>query len=96
MMLIIPAIPAAGAAWTAISAIGTTAIAYAFYWSTKNDLVNAAETVAASQTSATQNTEQEDDKLEDKLESMSTFLIYGLTGVMLLVAYKYLKKLLKF
>ena len=96
MIAIIPAIPAAGAVWTAISALGTTAIAYAFYWSTKNDLVNVAETVAASQTSATQNTEQENPKIEDKLESMSSFLIYGLTGVLVLVAYKYLKKLLKF
>lgn len=94
MIAIIPAVGAA--AWPAISAIATTAIAYAFYWSTKNDVVGAAETIATAQQSATQNTEQQNPQLEDKLEGAGTYLVYGITGVLLLVAYKYLKKLLKF
>lgn len=92
-----PAAAGAAAIWTAISTIGTAAIAYGFYWSTKNDVVEVSTAlIENSQQTSTQNTSSENPDVEEKVAKASTYLVYGGTALVLLIVYKYAKKLLKF
>jgi ABC-type lipoprotein release transport system permease subunit len=83
--------------WVAVTTLGTTAMMYGFMQSTKNDVVDVtSDLITNSQQSATQNTEQENPDLEEKLDKAGSWLVYGATALVLLVGYKYAKKLLKF
>lgn len=83
--------------WVALTTLGTGAMMYGFMNSTKDDVVEVTSTLLTnSQQSGTQNTEQENPDLEEKFEKAGSWLVYGATALVLLVGYKYAKKLLKF
>ena len=91
---------AAGAAayvWPAITAMVTAGVTYGFYYSTKNDIVElGSQLIENSQTSATQGQPSQNDDTEEKLDKASSYIVYGGAALVLLIAYKYAKKLLKF